>query len=186
MTDKKLFRYTVYTLVATLLVPVLIILFADGGRTQVAVKLQAFALYRDPQALTGDLTINEGEPIIDSSVLDSKALTSDPSKAQNTVQNAQSTEQQAAASTQQGQAPSSITPAPTKSEPSQQSAKQATTYTVKDGDTYGCIAEKYYGSYDQWSRIYAANAGYAGYEEYGLAVGAKLQLPALVNVVSRR
>ena len=58
-------------------------------------------------------------------------------------------------------------------------AKSAGNYTVKSGDTYGCIAENYYGSYDQWPKIYAANGGYAGYEEYGLDVGAKLTLPTV-------
>lgn len=60
-------------------------------------------------------------------------------------------------------------------------AKSAGTYTVKNGDTYGCIAEHYYGSYDQWPRVYEANGGYVGYEEYSLAVGARLQLPAITT-----
>ena len=55
------------------------------------------------------------------------------------------------------------------------------TYTVKEGDTYGCIAEKHYGSYDQWQKVYAANAGYLGYDEYELHVGAKIVMPALAN-----
>ncbi len=58
-------------------------------------------------------------------------------------------------------------------------AKAAGSYTVKAGDTYGCIAEKYYGSYDQWSRVYAENGGYPGFEEYRLDVGAKLVMPAV-------
>lgn len=57
--------------------------------------------------------------------------------------------------------------------------KPVGSYVVKDGDTYGCIAERYYGSYDQWTRIYEANAGWPGFNEYDLAVGAKLQLPAV-------
>lgn len=57
--------------------------------------------------------------------------------------------------------------------------KPASTYTVKAGDTYGCIAENYYGSFEQWPLVYGANAGGAGYNEYDLAVGAKVQLPAL-------
>lgn len=59
------------------------------------------------------------------------------------------------------------------------SVKPAGTYTVKEGDTYGCIAEKYYGSYDQWPKVYSMNAGPVGYDEYYLAVGAKLQMPAV-------
>ena len=57
--------------------------------------------------------------------------------------------------------------------------KKAGTYTVKAGDTYGCIAEKYYGSYEQWPRLYSANAGWPGFEEYTLNVGATLQIPAV-------
>lgn len=58
-------------------------------------------------------------------------------------------------------------------------AKKSGTYTVKEGDTYGCIAEKYYGSYDQWSRVFDENAGWPGFDEYRLDVGAKLQMPAV-------
>ncbi len=58
-------------------------------------------------------------------------------------------------------------------------AKAAGSYTVKDGDTYGCIAEKYYGSYEMWPQVYAQNAGYPGFEEFHLDVGAKLQMPAV-------
>lgn len=60
-------------------------------------------------------------------------------------------------------------------------AKDAGTYTVKEGDTYGCIAETYYGSYDQWSRVYATNAGWPGFDEYRLDVGAVLQMPAVTQ-----
>ena len=59
--------------------------------------------------------------------------------------------------------------------------KDAGTYTVKEGDTYGCIAENYYGSYDQWSRVYAANAGWPGFDEYRLDVGAVLQMPTVTQ-----
>ena len=59
------------------------------------------------------------------------------------------------------------------------SAKVAGSYTVKAGDTYGCIAEHYYGSYDQWPMVYNANAGWPGFNEYDLAVGASLQMPVI-------
>ncbi len=59
--------------------------------------------------------------------------------------------------------------------------KPAGTYEVKAGDTYGCIAEKYYGSYDQWQKVYDVNAGWPGFDEYRLEVGAKLQMPAVSN-----
>ncbi len=60
-------------------------------------------------------------------------------------------------------------------------AKAAGEYVVKQGDTYGCIAEKYYGSYEQYSRVMAANwADTApGYGEFRLDVGAKVRLPAV-------
>lgn len=56
----------------------------------------------------------------------------------------------------------------------------AATYTVKAGDTYGCIAEKYYGSFEHYTDIMAANPVYDyGFTEYGLFEGAVLQLPAI-------
>lgn len=55
-----------------------------------------------------------------------------------------------------------------------------TIYTVKDGDTYGCIAEKYYGSFEHWVDVVNANpVGNVGFTEYGLHVGAQLVLPAV-------
>lgn len=58
--------------------------------------------------------------------------------------------------------------------------KAATVYTVKPGDTYGCIAEKYYGSYEHWTDIYNANARYGlGFQPDELFVDAKLDLPAI-------
>ncbi len=58
-------------------------------------------------------------------------------------------------------------------------AKSASTYTVKDGDTYGCIAEKYYGSYENWTNVVKANPQLEGFSEYRLFVGAVLELPAM-------
>lgn len=61
------------------------------------------------------------------------------------------------------------------------SAKVASDYVVKDGDTYGCIAEKYYGGFGQYADVMSANSSSAvpGYAEYHLDVGAKIQLPAV-------
>jgi len=57
-----------------------------------------------------------------------------------------------------------------------------TIYTVKEGDTYGCIAEKYYGSFEHYTEIMAANPLYAtGFGEYSLFVEAKLVLPAIAS-----
>ena len=61
--------------------------------------------------------------------------------------------------------------------PEKTTKKDAGTYTVKAGDTYGCIAESHYGSYEMWPAVQRANAG-PGYGEYTLHVGAKLTLPA--------
>ena len=58
-------------------------------------------------------------------------------------------------------------------------AKSAGKYVVKSGDTYGCIAESYYGSYEQWPKVYVENAGWPGFGEYSLAVGANLIMPAV-------
>lgn len=53
-------------------------------------------------------------------------------------------------------------------------------YTIKEGDTYGCIAEKYYGSYEHWPDILNANIVYGhGYAEHELHVGAVIELPEI-------
>lgn len=63
-----------------------------------------------------------------------------------------------------------------------QTGKAETVYTVKDGDTYGCIAEKYYGSYEHYSDVMAANpVNQTGFGEYSLYVGAQLVLPAVAK-----
>ena len=60
------------------------------------------------------------------------------------------------------------------------SNKAESVYTVKEGDTYGCIAEKYYGSFEHWVDVMNANpVGQVGFTEYGLHVGAQIVLPAI-------
>lgn len=59
--------------------------------------------------------------------------------------------------------------------------KAQTTYTVKEGDTYGCIAEKYYGSYEHWTDVVSANPSSDGFTEYELHVGAQIVLPAVTS-----
>ena len=61
------------------------------------------------------------------------------------------------------------------------SSKSASSYVVKDGDTYGCIAEKHYGSFEHYVDIMTANgAGVVpGYSDYQLNVDAPLVLPAI-------
>lgn len=58
-------------------------------------------------------------------------------------------------------------------------SRTASTYVVKEGDTYGCIAEKYYGSFENWVNIDSANPDTEGFLERRLFVGAALELPAL-------
>jgi len=63
-----------------------------------------------------------------------------------------------------------------------QTGKAESVYTVKDGDTYGCIAEKYYGSFEHFMDIMSANpVADNGFGEYSLFVGAKLTLPAIAK-----
>jgi LysM repeat protein len=57
--------------------------------------------------------------------------------------------------------------------------KAETIYTVKEGDTYGCISEKYYGSFEHWPDIINANPNTVGFGEYELHVGARIVLPAI-------
>lgn len=68
----------------------------------------------------------------------------------------------------------------TNAAPDNSQDKPAGFYTVKAGDTYGCIAEKYYGSYEHWVDILNANIKYGeGFEETRLFVDAKLEMPAI-------
>lgn len=58
--------------------------------------------------------------------------------------------------------------------------KPKSLYTVKEGDTYGCISEAYYGSYEHWPDILNVNAKYGrGFSVYTLYVDAVLELPAI-------
>lgn len=53
-------------------------------------------------------------------------------------------------------------------------------YVVKEGDTYGCISETYYGSYEHWTDILNANVRYGnGYYERELHIGATLEMPEI-------
>lgn len=92
-----------------------------------------------------------------------------------TPSQAETTDQSTATAT-----PSVTSPAATPTV--QTAAKAETVYTVKDGDTYGCIAEKYYGSYEHYLDVMAANPVYQqGFGEYQLYVGAQLTLPAVAK-----
>jgi hypothetical protein len=85
-----------------------------------------------------------------------------------------------------GDAPATTEPTkPTESAPSATPAtpavaKAESVYTVKEGDTYGCIAEKYYGSFEHWVDVMNSNPVFSeGFGEYELHVGAQLVLPAV-------
>lgn len=91
--------------------------------------------------------------------------------------------QSSSATTTDTTAPTPTTTTTTSTAPSAaQSGKAETVYTVKDGDTYGCIAEKYYGSYEHYTDVMAANpVNQTGFGEYSLYVGAQLVLPAVAK-----
>lgn len=66
--------------------------------------------------------------------------------------------------------------------PATVSDKTETIYTVKEGDTYGCIAEKYYGSFEHFVDIMASNpVDQMGFGERTLFVDAQLVLPAIAG-----
>jgi LysM repeat protein len=55
-----------------------------------------------------------------------------------------------------------------------------TIYVVQKGDTYGCIAERHYGSHHHYQEVMAANPiTKKGFSERKLFVGAKVVLPAI-------
>lgn len=112
-----------------------------------------------------------------------------PAAVETTPTEVQSTtvEPETAAPAAEEPAPESTTPTPTSTDASPPATSVAgdraeTRYTVKEGDTYGCIAEKYYGSLEQYTDIMAANPVFStGFGEYSLHVGAQLVLPAVLN-----
>jgi nucleoid-associated protein YgaU len=60
--------------------------------------------------------------------------------------------------------------------------RDAAKYTVKEGDTYGCIAEKYYGSFEHYTDIMNVNpVASVGFNEYELFVGQVIDLPAVAH-----
>lgn len=70
--------------------------------------------------------------------------------------------------------------APDQAATTQSGDKAEVVYEVKEGDTYGCIAENYYGSFEHWPDIMSVNPSTKGYTEYELHVGAKITLPAVL------
>ncbi len=61
-------------------------------------------------------------------------------------------------------------------------ANEERSHVVEAGDTYGCIAEEYYGSFEYWPLIEAANASSGvGFQELELHIGNRLILPATTD-----
>ncbi|MBP7760402.1 hypothetical protein KA093_01255 [Candidatus Saccharibacteria bacterium] len=154
MTEKNIFRTALITLGSTIVAPLIV------GATGLG--------------LTGDLSTNDRVKTYIASAHAQDNVAQSENK-DNLLQTSadNSTATQSTPSKDEGQ---KDTPALV---PVAVGAKAAGTYTVKAGDTYGCIAENHYGSYEQWPKVYAANSMYPGYEEYRLHVGAVVQLPAI-------
>lgn len=177
MTEKKLFKITIIVLTLTLVVPVIVLLANNSSTKQIADKVSVFAIKQKPLVGTGEFqpgTVTIGNDVLDGFATDKQIESSNP--VQNTEQSSQQPTKDSL-QTSQKSAPTKGTETAQNTQPTQ--LKPESKYVVKQGDTYGCIAEKYYGSYDQWPTVYSANAGYDGYGEYDLAVGASLVLPAI-------
>jgi len=156
MTESNLFRTTLVTLASTLALPLIVGLSGLGApqntSTNDLVKRYVGATNQTDQTKTNDAQNDKAKDQPTDQAKQDEAKPTDTTDNDQPVKN-------------------------TAGQPG--AAKQAGTYTVKEGDTYGCIAEKYYGSYDQWARVYGENAGWPGFNEYDLAVGATLKMPAV-------
>lgn len=157
MTERKMYNYTVIGLTSTILVPIAVAVFGITGSTA-PISTVAANYVKNTVAKGSTSDKNTSTDNTQKSTNKKKATTSTKDAAKT---NDKSTSSETAAS--QGRV----------------AAKPAGMYTVKAGDTYGCIAEKYYGSYEMWPQVYQQNGGWPGYTEYNLDVGAKLQMPAL-------
>lgn len=168
MTEKNLFQTTLTTLGLTVLAPLFVGLTSIGAPNNMATN-DTLKNYIGTAQTTNTVDNKNNN---DNNQSNTASNGSDQSNQQN-QNNAAGENNQAnnAANSSSNQSNSAA--------PANAAAKAAGTYVIKDGDTYGCIAEKYYGSYDQWQRVYNANAGYPGFNEYDLAVGATLQMPAV-------
>lgn len=161
MTEENLFRSTLVTLAVTLAAPLIVGLTGVGGPQNTSAN----------DIVKSYVTASNQSNQTDSA---KKADNSAKDTASNNNDTSTESKQDNDTATSDNTADKSQNSSATKAD-----AKVAGTYTVMDGDTYGCIAEEYYGSYDQWQRVYDANAGWSGFNEYDLAVGAKLQMPAV-------
>ncbi len=158
MTESLLFKRVSWALALTVAVPLIVALMSNG-RLDINNRLSAYLNKISVQQAADQ---------------DSKDKTSE---SEDTANNTESSSD--SASDSESTATAEATNSQNATGLDLASVKPASTYTVEAGDTYGCIAEKYYGSFDQWQLIYNANAGYPGFSEYGLDVGAQLVLPAV-------
>lgn len=151
MTETQVFKRAVGALVAMGFVPLLFVLITSGGSDTIKQKVGRYlnSSNNSMNQSKGDVTMEENH-------------TEDNNKVSDPAEN-----------------PQPSTEADSPGDTTTNTPSQASTYEVKPGDTYGCIAEKYYGSYDQWQKVFDANAGYSGFAEYELHVGAKLTMPAI-------
>lgn len=172
MTEKNLFRTTLITLGSTIVLPLIVAMTGvaapNGASTNDLVKGYLSAAHGadavQANNSSSSSSSNNGSSSETKSDTNSSSTQSNPSTDQTTRADTATT----------------TTPAATDTRTTATAGvKAASTYVVKEGDTYGCIAERYYGSYEQWPKVYAANSAYPGYEEYHLNVGAVVQLPAV-------
>jgi nucleoid-associated protein YgaU len=194
MTQAKLLKIVAYIAVASLALPLLV--GASGGDYTVSNKLAKYLQLSPVVAMqpTGKVGGTDAENNVPASNLlgqplgnakDKPATPATPAAPDASAATPAPAPSTSAAPETPAPAPSTpVAPAPTTVTPAKTSStgdKAASTYVVKDGDTYGCIAEKYYGSFEQYQNVMDANwaATTPGYGEYHLDVGAKLTLPAV-------
>ena len=178
LTQDKLFKMVVYIAGASLLLPLLVSAAggSDGVNTKLAryLQLSAVTAKATPQVGGTDAEINvpasnlPGQPV--------KGVKVTPG----TPETLSKPAEPAAPTTPTPSTTNNLTPSPA-AKTNTAGDKAAGEYVVKDGDTYGCIAEKYYGSYGQYQTVMDANFADSapGYGEYHLDVGAKVILPAV-------
>lgn len=153
MTEETLFRATLMTLGATIVGPLFV------AATNIAGTPEGAREQLKSYVAAAEQTANEKKDTPDEKDVTDKKMSNEAKTGANQTK--------------------TDTPATPAASAQSAGAKTAGSYTVKAGDTYGCIAEKYYGSYDQWTRVYDRNSGWPGFGEYDLAVGATLQMPAI-------
>ncbi len=189
MTQGRLLRYVGIASVSSLLLP-LVVGLSSGGNGKTANRLAEYlqipavrSSVRAPQVKANDDSGVPESSLPGQSVGGKKATSGDAKDT--AASDTQATSSKPTAEAKAGNTQKSTSTPKTAAQVAQPlklgDAKKASDYTVKAGDTYGCIAEKYYGSYEQYSTVMVANWADTtpGYGEYHLDVGAKVRLPAV-------